>query len=199
VSRKDLQRAAEAVIRRAAEAGSLLPRQVRETVAEAGVDPALYKEVLALTSSQLLHRKGRYYYVSDSSRQRHTAEQRSQAIHRAVHDLVETYRKLARLQERRETDRITFIQQVVVEAEDGQVYRMLTEDISASGIRLLGNRGLLGQRLHVRIPAGNGEEIVFAVRILWTCMVGDDLYENGGVFLELVRDATRKPASEQQS
>ncbi|MCS6978380.1 MAG: PilZ domain-containing protein [Gemmatales bacterium] len=181
-----LQQAAEAVLRRAAELGSLLPQQIRSEVAHAGADPKLWKQVVALAGSHLVHRKGRYYYVSPTSPQRLTAEQRSQAIHQAVHELVAQYRKAAELQERREADRFTFIQPVVVESDDGQTYRMLTKDISASGLRLLGTRGLLGQRLRVRIPTPPDKETVFLVRILWTCMVGDDLYENGGSLVELL-------------
>jgi hypothetical protein len=186
VNQSDLQQAAEAVLRRAAEQGFLLPQQIRSEVAHAGADPKLWKQVVALAGSHLVHRKGRYYYASPTSPQRLTAEQRLQAVQQAVHELVARYRKAAELQERREADRFTFIQPVQVESEDGQVYRMLTKDISASGLRLLGNRGLLGQRLRVRIPSTEGKETVFVVRILWTCMVGDDLYENGGSFVELV-------------
>lgn len=181
-----LRQATEVVLQRAAESGSLLPRQIRSAVAQAGVDPNRWKEVVALAGSHLVHRKGRYFYVSPTSPQRLTAEQRAQAIHQAVHELVVHYRKTVELQERREADRLTFIQPVEVETDDGQVYRMLTKDISASGLRLLGNRGLLGQRLRVRIPAPKGKEFAFVVRILWTCMVGDDLYENGGNIVELL-------------
>ncbi len=186
MNQSNLQQAAEAVLRRAAEQGFLLPQQIRSEVAHAGADPKLWKQVVALAGSHLVHRKGRYYYASPTSPQRLTAQQRTQAVRQAVHELIVRYRKAAELQERREADRLTFIQPVQVESEDGQVYRMLTKDISASGLRLLGNRGLLGQRLRVRIPSTEGKETVFAVRILWTCMVGDDLYENGGNLVELV-------------
>jgi len=182
----DLQRVADAVTRRAAEQGYLLPRQVREEVASAGADPGLWKDVLKLASPHLVQRKGRYYYVSPASPQRESAERRTQAIQQAVHELVVEYRQAAELQERREVDRISFIQPVTVETSDGETWRVLTKDISASGIRLLGCRGFLGQKLRVTVPSVEGPHRTFVVRILWTCMVGDDLYENGGSFVELV-------------
>jgi hypothetical protein len=33
---------------------------------------------------------------------------------------------------------------------------------------------------------GGGEPLCFLTRILWTCAVGDGLFENGGVFLEKI-------------
>jgi hypothetical protein len=183
----DLQRVADAVTRRAAEQGYLLPREVREEVVSAGAEASLWKDVLKLASPQLVHRKGRYFYVSPASPQRQSAERRTEAIHAAVHELVVEYRQAAELQERRETDRLTFFQQVTVETSDGQVHRVLSKDISASGIRLLGTKGLLGQKLRVTVPSVEGPARTFVVRILWTCMVGDELYENGGSFVELVK------------
>jgi hypothetical protein len=186
VNLMDLQRVADAVTRRAADEGFLLPRQIREEVANAGVDVALWKDVLRLASPHLVHRKGRYFYVSPTSPQRESQERRVQAIHAAVHELVERYRQVSELEERREADRITFIQQVTAELPDGQTHHVLTKDISSAGIRLLGSQGLLGQKLRVTVPSIDGPERTFVVRIMWTCMVGDDLYENGGSFVELV-------------
>lgn len=183
----DLQRVADAVTRRAAEQGYLLPRQVREEVASAGADAALWKDVLKLASPHLVHRKGRYYYVSASSPQRENQERRVQAIHSAVHELVQAYRQVAEIQDRREADRMTYMQPVTATTPDGEQLRVLTKDISSSGMRLIGNRGLLGQKLRVTVPSVSGPERIFLVRILWTCMVGDDLYENGGSFMELVK------------
>jgi hypothetical protein len=62
--------------------------------------------------------------------------------------------------------------------EDGREFTLLSRDLSASGIRLIGTRRLLGQRIKVRIGA-----LDFQVRVLWACPVGDDLVENGGTFL----------------
>lgn len=187
VNLADLQRVAEAVTRRAAKQGYLLPRQVREEVSGAGADPALWKDVLKLASPHLVHRKGRYFYVSPSSPQRENQERRIQAIQSAVHELVQEYRQVAEIQDRREVDRVMFMQPVTAETADGQRLRVLTKDISSSGIRLIGNRGLLGQKLRVSVPSAAGPERIFLVRILWTCTVGDDLYENGGSFMELVK------------
>jgi len=103
-----------------------------------------------------------------------------------VHDLVGQYRRVAALHERREADRIMFLQPVTVRLEDDEIHQVVTKDISASGIRLLGSRDLLGQKVRVTLPRPEGLPCEFVVRVVWTCRVGDDLYENGGVFLELL-------------
>jgi len=52
-------------------------------------------------------------------------------------------------------------------------------------MRLIGTRSLLGQKVEVRLPTSTkGESWCFVLRILWTCAVGDELFENGGVFVE---------------
>ena len=62
---------------------------------------------------------------------------------------------------------------------------VLSRDLSEAGIRLIGTQSFLGQKVEVLIsqPDG-GEPLCFLTRILWTCTVGDGLFENGGVFLE---------------
>jgi hypothetical protein len=87
--------------------------------------------------------------------------------------------------ERREQDRVDFIHPVKVVTEDGREMTLLSRDLSATGIRLIGTRRLLGQKVHVLISAGEGPPLDFLVRILWTCPVGDDLIENGGTFLSV--------------
>jgi hypothetical protein len=183
----DLQRVVDAVTRRAAEQGSLLPREVRQEIANAGADPSLWKQVIKLAGPSLELRRGRYHYVASASPLRERQQRQQQVIHDAVHALVEQYRAAVAQQERRETDRITFIQPVSVELPDGRLHAVLTKDISPSGLRLLGGRSLLGQKLRVTVPRPDGTPVVFLVRVLWSCMVGDDLYENGGSFLEVVQ------------
>jgi hypothetical protein len=72
---------------------------------------------------------------------------------------------------------------VKVVTEDGQEFTLLSRDLSATGIRLVGTRRLLGQKVRVIIPGSDGAAREFLVRILWTCPVGDDLVENGGAFI----------------
>ena len=48
-------------------------------------------------------------------------------------------------------------------------------DLSTSGIRLVGTRRFLGQKLHVLIPRDDDPTPWnFRVQILWTCAIGDD-------------------------
>jgi hypothetical protein len=114
------------------------------------------------------------------------AESRKRDIHRAVRHLIRQHRAADHAVERREEDRLDFIQPVEVVAEDRRQYTLLSRDLSPTGIRLIGTRRLLGQKVHVTIPsADNTPPLRFLVRILWTCNVGDDLIENGGSFLEV--------------
>ncbi len=79
-----------------------------------------------------------------------------------------------------------FVQTVAVRTEDGEEFTLLSRDLSATGIRLVGTRRLLGHKVHVLVPRPDGEPPYdFLVRILWTCAVGDGLFENGGAFLDV--------------
>jgi hypothetical protein len=110
--------------------------------------------------------------------------------------MVHEYRTAARKADRREQTRISFVQSVHARTEDGSECTLLTRDVSASGVRLVGARRLLGKKIWVTVPAP--EKVLlpgaarveggwtFLVRVLWTCTVGDDLFENGGVFVEVL-------------
>lgn len=182
----NLQGAAELVIRQAQRQGFILPREIRCVLSEAGLSETLWKDVLAVARPSLSYRKGRYYYtapVSDRVRQ----EQSQQAsARRTVREIIRRHRDGVAGVERREEERIDFVQPVKVRTEDQREYTLLSRDLSISGIRLIGTRRFLGQKLHVSIPASDGStswELI--VRILWTCAVGDDLVENGGTFIEM--------------
>jgi hypothetical protein len=120
--------------------------------------------------------------VSDRVRQ----EQRTRrAIQRAVRRLLGQYKKSKMQDDRREHRRSDFMQPVKVRTDDDREFMLLTRDMSISGLRLIGTRGFLGQRLVVEVPAASeGDPVRLAVRILWTYAVGDGLFENGGVILE---------------
>jgi hypothetical protein len=182
----NLQGVAELVVRQAQRNGYILPRQVRTVLSEAGLCESMWKDVLAVARSSLTYRKGRYYYtVSVSDRVRQEQEQQN-GIHEAVREIIRSYRS-ADFVERREEDRIVFVQPVKVKTEDGHEYSLLTRDLSSTGIRLIGTRRFLGQKIRVSIPAAkDAASWEFVVRILWTCTVGDDLVENGGAFVEIV-------------
>ena len=73
--------------------------------------------------------------------------------------------------------------------EDGKEYGLVSRDLSPTGMRLLGTKQLLGQKIRVDLPQGKeAAPCRLLMRILWTCAVGDNLFENGGTFLELVTE-----------
>jgi hypothetical protein len=186
----NLQGVAELVIRRAQRQGYIMPREIRAVLTEAGVSDSLWKDVVAVARNALTYRRGRYYYsapVSDRVRQEQTAQQ---GLQRAVRQLIRQHRSANAEVERRETDRIDFVQTVKVTTEDQREYTLLSRDLSQTGIRLIGTRRFLGQKVRVTIPPTEGSgPLTFLVRILWTCAVGEDLVENGGTFLELMDTA----------
>ena len=182
MSGTNLQGVAEEVVRRAQRQGYVVAREVREELTRANLSDSFWKDVLALARHSLSYRRGRYYYTAPVS-DRVKAEQSLQRdILSAVQHLVQQHQSAAERIERREQDRLDFIQPVKVVTEDNREFTLLTRDLSATGLRLVGTRRLLGQKVHVLIPSGD-ETVDFTVRILWTCPVGDDLVENGGTFL----------------
>jgi hypothetical protein len=178
----NLQPVAEQVIRRAQEQGHVIAREVREELTRAGIAQTLWKDVLALARASLSYRKGKYYYTAPVSERVRAEQSQQQSIHDAVTRLIQLQQTARRKVERREQGRVDFIQPVKAVAEDGREFTLITRDLSTTGIRLIGTRRLLGQKIRVIIPL-NGDTLEFHVRILWTCPVGDDLVENGGTFL----------------
>jgi hypothetical protein len=114
-------------------------------------------------------------------------EQRQhRTIHQAVRRLIREHKQKSPA-DRRANDRVDFIHPIKVRLEDGREFGLLSRDLSTTGIRLIGTRSLLGHKVTVFVPrADDLEPVRFSVRILWTCTVGDGLFENGGTFLELV-------------
>jgi hypothetical protein len=188
----DLSSVTAVVVSRAREHGFVLAREVRASLAAAGLSEGLWKDVVELARPPLRLRGGRYYYPAVSDRVRRQQDQQ-QAVRRAVRQLIRAHRaSAAAAVERRGQDRIDFIQPVTVRTEDGRQYTLLSRDLSTTGIRLVGTRRLLGQKISVLVPRPNGAAAwSFVVRVLWTCAVGDDLFENGGAFIEVA------PAAEQ--
>jgi hypothetical protein len=184
----NLQSVAEQVVLRARRQGYVVPSEVREELTRAGLAETLWREVVSQTQPALVCRSGRYYYpVASDSVQRARSQQ--EEIRRAVRRLIRLHRAAAARVERRGQDRFDFIQPVKVRTEDDREFTLLSRDLSSTGIRLVGTRRLLGQKVRISIPQPeDGPPSHFVVRILWTCAVGDDLFENGGSFLE-VEDA----------
>ncbi len=181
-----VQEIADQVTRRAQRQGFILPREVREEVSRAGLDEDRCKDVLKLARPSLRYQGGRYYYqapVSDRIRQE---QDQQRQIHRAVRQVIKQYQVGRARVERRKQDRVDFIQPVKVWTEEERALTLLSRDLSPTGIRLISTRRFLGQKLRVQIPSSDPDQPwTFLVRILWTCAVGDDLFENGGTFLGL--------------
>ena len=185
VSAASLQEVADAVVQLAQRQGFVRPKEVREQLKEAGESAGLWKDVLALARASLSYRNGRYYYASPVSERLRQEQDHQATIAEAARRVMGNFREAARRQERRGEERIDFIQPVEVRTEDGRLFTLLSRDLSTSGMRLLGTRSLLGQKVQVRPVGGpENEGWCFVLRVLWTCAVGDDLFENGGTFVE---------------
>jgi hypothetical protein len=186
---KNLQPVAEQVVRRAQEQGHVVPREVREALVRAGIAESFWKDVLALARASLSYRKGRYYYTAPVSERIKAEQSQQHSIQAVVSELINQHQADRGKQERREQGRVDFIQPVKVVTEDKREFTLLSRDLSVTGIRLIGTRRLLGQKVHVLVPTGKGVTLDFQVRILWTCPVGDDLVENGGTFVSVSEQA----------
>ena len=183
----DLQAVAHAVVRRAERQGFVLPSEIREELAQQRIPKGQWKEIIEISRPTLRYRQGRYYYQPLLSPRMREEQRQQRAIHLTIRHLVRDYKKNHALDERRQQGRLDFIQPVKVRTENQRELAVLSRDLSATGIRLIGTQSLLGQKVEVLFtrPDG-GEPCGFLTRILWTCTVGDGLFENGGIFLEMV-------------
>jgi len=181
-----IQGIADLVIRRAQRQGFILPREIREELSNAGVDESLWKDVVAIGRAALNYRQGRYYYRAPVSPRVARAQSLQESIQKVVREVVQAHRSAREQTDRRGEDRIDFVQPVTVITEDQRRHTLLTRDLSATGIRLIGTRRFLGQKVRVLVPSPDSPTPwSFLVHILWTAAVGDDLVENGGAFLEV--------------
>jgi hypothetical protein len=187
MSLTNLQGIANTIVERAQRRGYVLQREIRAELTGAGLPDDQWKDIVELARPSLYYRQGRYYFVNAvSPRLREELSQRER-IQRTVRLLIRRHKQSAAQVERRGQDRIDFIQPVRVQTEDRREHALLSRDLSTSGIRLIGTRSLLGQKVHVLLPQEDSEEpCVFLVRVVWTCAIGDDLFENGGTFLDVV-------------
>ena len=177
----NMQGIVEAVLARAQRQGSVTPEDVQEELTNAGVPEEMWEEALGQCRRSLRKLHERTSGASPARRES-ARERRRQAVRRAVRGIIRRHRAEQHV-ERRGQDRLDFIQSVRVLTDDQREWRLLSRDLSTTGIRLIATRSLLGQKLHVII--GEGEEACsLVVRVLWTCAVGDDLYENGCMFLD---------------
>lgn len=183
----DLQPVANSVVRLAKRQGFVTSRDIKAELRIAGVAEASWKDVVALANDALMLRQGRYYHKDSYNPRLEKEHAQQQAIQKAIRRLIKHHRNHQKSDERRGQARIDFIQPVKIRTEDGKQFALMSRDLSATGVRLIGTKRLLGQKIELELP-GNGEPLCrLSVRILWTCAVGDDLFENGGTFVELLQ------------
>lgn len=192
-----VQEIADQLTQRAQRQGFILPREIRDEVSRAGLGRDSCKEVLKLARPSLHYEHGRYYYQAPVSERVRQEQSHQRDIHRAVRHLVKQYRVSHKQIERRQQDRVDFIQSLRAWTEDGREFTLLSRDLSPTGIRLIGSHHFLGHKLRVQIAGSDSEQPwTFLVRILWTCAVGDGLFENGGLFLEVTHTSHEPRPSE---
>jgi hypothetical protein len=185
--RTELQEVVDSVVRRARKQGYVVPTEVREELARFGVSEDCWKEVIRRTDGGLHFRRGRYYFVSPLSRSATRIDERRREVRRIAMQLIRDYRAARVHQERRQQRRIPLILPVRVITERNRKIPCVTQDMSPTGVRLVGSTRLQGQRVHVLIPQrehGKGQHC-FIARIVWSIEVGDGLVENGGLLLEV--------------
>ena len=183
----ELQPVADAMVRLAKQQGFVTSRDVRSELRIAGLAETAWKDAIALAQASLVRRHGRYYYKDSFSPRVQKEHAQQHAILKAIRRLIKRHRNRGKADERRGQARTDFIQPVKVRTEDGKEFALISRDLSATGVRLLGTKRLLGQKVQLELPDGEGEPACrLLVRILWTCAVGDDLFENGGSFMELI-------------
>src|SRR5262249_46155928 len=128
---------------------------------------------------------GRYYFASPVSERLRQEQDHQASLAQTARRIMGQIKEAAGRSERRSENRIDFVHPVQVRTEDGRAFTLLSRDISTSGMRLLGPRSLLGQKVKVCPTGGSDDESwSFVLRVLWTCAVSDDLFENGGTFVE---------------
>ncbi|HXG08995.1 MAG TPA: PilZ domain-containing protein [Gemmataceae bacterium] len=190
----DLKGIANSVVSRAKRQGYVLPREIRQELSQAGAPDSMWKDVLALARPSLSYRKGRYYYVPAVTERVRQEQDQQQLVRQAVEQLIDQYKSTSSQLERRGQNRIAFVQVIKAQTEDQRPITLLSRDLSVSGIRLIGTRSLLGQRVRIQISSPDGSNPwCFTVRILWTCAVGEDLFENGGLFVEAAPGSLEQP------
>jgi hypothetical protein len=191
-----LQQVADAIVRQAQRQGFVLARDIRTELKLAALPEGEWKAVVALAKNALNYRQGRYYHLGTISPRVQKEQEQRRVIQKAIRQILKHHRAAAKQDERRGQDRIDFIQPVKVYCQDGKIYSLLSRDLSTTGIRLLGTKQLLGQKVQVELPQGpDTPPCRILVRILWTCAVGDDLFENGGSFLEVVGETSGTPVN----
>jgi hypothetical protein len=181
----DLEAVAEEVLRLAKRQGFVTARDVQAELRIAGLPEQAWKDVIALAQESLVHRQGRYYHRDAFSPRVRKEQSQQQVIVKVIKKLIKQHKSRVKADERRGQERIDFIQPVKIRTEDGKEFTLISRDLSPTGVRLIGTKRLLGQKVQIELP-NDETPCRLLVRILWTCAVGDELFENGGTFVELL-------------
>ena len=152
MSQADLLGVTNSVVRRAQRQGFVVAREIREAVNQAGAPDKQWKDVLTLAGPALSYRRGRYYYTPGVSDRLRQEQENQRGVQYAIRQLIRQCKESCQLIERRESDRIDFIQPVKIRTQDHREFTVLSRDISTNGIRLISTRSLLGHKLHVLCP-----------------------------------------------
>jgi hypothetical protein len=190
----ELHTVASAVLRLAQKQGHVVPRDIRDELARAGLDDSRWNEVVELLRESLHYRQGRFHLIAAPGSPRLEEEQhKRQEVHDIVQNVLREQQAKTDRTERRSEERIPFSRHIRIQTEDHQELTVMSQDLSSAGIRFIANRSLLGRRIRVLLPHSNADEppVTLVVRILWTTAAGDGLFENGGSFLELVTEDNR--------
>ena len=150
-----LQPIADAVLRLAKRQGFVLARDVRAELRVAGLPEQQWKEVLALAHSTLVYKQGRYYHKETFSPRLQKEHAQQAAIQKIIRTLIKQDRRRSKEDERRGLARIAFIHPVKIRTEDGHEHTLVSRDLSATGIRLLGTKRLLGQKVQLDLSASD--------------------------------------------
>jgi hypothetical protein len=185
------------VIARAQRQGHVDRHEICAELVRARLPEARWRDVVAAAQPHLRDQNGRYYYSPPTvARLRARVREETQEARQAKHSirlLIEEAKAKPSVLERRAHERVPFLQPVEILTPDGHTLRFLSQDISLTGIQLIGNCSLLGQKVRVRISRVSRSPVTIVLLVLWAAEAGDGLVQQGGVFVgEPISKSKRK-------
>jgi hypothetical protein len=183
----DLRTVTQMVLNRAKAQGYVVAREIREELEHAGQPATRWKDVVREAGESLSLSHGRYHYVSRIRVRMREDHRQLKRVKGAARDLIRKYKRGSAERERRSFRRIHFIIPVKAQLPNGKEITLVSQDISLTGVRLLGTADLLGQKIRLFMPSidHGGGQWCFLVHVLWSSQVADGMIENGGIFLEV--------------
>ncbi len=171
-----------------------VPRDIRAELDRAKLDESRWKEIVELLRESLHYRQGRYYVIrAEGSPRLEREHQLQQRVRDVLQKVLESPATDAP-SERRQEERTPYTRPITIQTEDRQEFTVLSQDLSASGIRFIANRTFLGKKLSVLLRGVDetAPAVTLVVRILWATQVSEGLFENGGAFLDLLSEPTSR-------